>query len=387
MSRAVRMARVVLCAAFVLAAYRPALALPTMIRLGYSNCAACHISPQGGGPLNAYGRSIDEAQSLRAKEYRPSDNTLVKALSVHGRVLQDLRAIFVQQGSWTGSQPGTQLFRPRLMYRNVTMLGKGVRLSGIVTGETEFVPRPALKYDPATSPSKVFVNTALVHFRASKTVEFAAGKDQLPTGINVPDLASFIKSRNRLGYYDSPAQVKMFWGDKRFQLMPFAYVPGGNEPSGERESGGGTLAEFDLLGKGKTVVGVTMLRGSAANGDRRMVGGYTRLGFGKWGILAEHDVTDRTRGTPLMATGWFRQQASYAEVFWALREWLVASAIGERLRVEDPFAEQLAVGKLALSARLTNQAAIGVTVRAQRNQMTRVWARSVALQVAVKTAQ
>ena len=31
-------------------------ALPTMIRLGYVNCAACHVAPQGGGLLNAYGR-------------------------------------------------------------------------------------------------------------------------------------------------------------------------------------------------------------------------------------------------------------------------------------------------------------------------------------------
>jgi hypothetical protein len=29
---------------------RPSFAYPTMIRLGYVNCAACHISPQGGPP-------------------------------------------------------------------------------------------------------------------------------------------------------------------------------------------------------------------------------------------------------------------------------------------------------------------------------------------------
>ena len=29
-----------------------------------------------------------------------------------------------------------------------------------------------------------------------------------------------------------------------------------------------------------------------------MAGAYARLGFGKWGILAEHDVTDRTRNVP-----------------------------------------------------------------------------------------
>ena len=53
----------------------PAHALPTMIRLGYTDCASCHISPQGGGPLNAYGRGIDAAQSLSGGEVEPSPDT------------------------------------------------------------------------------------------------------------------------------------------------------------------------------------------------------------------------------------------------------------------------------------------------------------------------
>ena len=387
MSRASHLARLSAVAGLVLASCGPALALPTMVRLGYPNCAACHISPQGGGPLNAYGRAIDEAQSLRAEEYRPSDTPLGRTLSLKGRVLQDLRAVFLEQQSWSGQGTGSPLFRPRLIYRNVTALGKGFRVSGIVTGETEFAPRPSLRYDPPTSASRLFVNTALVHYRASKRVELAAGRDQLPTGVNIPDLGAFIKSRGRLGYYDSPTQVKMFVGGKRYQVMPFAYAPAGNEADGEHESGGGTLAEIDLLGTGKTVVGLTLLRGDASNGERRLFGGYTRLGFGKWGILAEHDVTRRTRDAPIAIPRSFTQQASYAQVFWALREWLVASAIGERLWVDTPFAERLTAGKLEFAARLTNQASVGLTARAQRNQLARVWARSVALQVAVKTAQ
>lgn len=387
MSRVGRAARLaVALSAVVLGSSSAAFALPTMIRLGYSNCAACHISPQGGGPLNAYGRGIDEAQSLRSAEYRPSENPIVKALSARGRIVQDFRAVFTEQGSWTTRQAGTNTFRPRLMYRNVTELGKGFRLAGIVTGETEFAPRPPLPYDPPASTSKVAVNTALVHYRASKSLEFAAGKDRLPTGVEIPDLAAFVRSRNRSGFYDSPAQLKAFWGGKRFQIMPFVYAPGGNEPGGERESGAGTLAEFELSGKGTTVVGVSLLRGAAAEGDRRMIGGYTRLGFGPWGILLEHDVTDRSRDSPL-AAGSFQQQASYAQVFWAVREWLVASAIGERLRVDQPFAERLVAGKLELAARLTNQASVGVGVRAQRNQLARVWGRSITLQLAVKSAQ
>lgn len=276
----------------------------------------------------------------------------MKALSARGRVLQDLRAVFAEQRLWTGHQTGTNVFRPRLMYRNVTDLGKGLRFSGTVTGETEFAPRPSLRYDPPATPSTFVVNTLLVHYRASKTLEFAAGRDQLPTGINIPDLAVFIKARARYGYYDSPAQIKAFWGDERYQVTPFVYAPGGT-----------------------------------ANGDRRMVGVYTRLGFGQWGILAEHHVTDRARDSPAAIAGSFRQQASYAQVFWAVREWLVASAIGERLRVEQPFVERLDAGKLELAGRLTNHVAIGISARAQRNQLTGISGKSVALQVALKTAQ
>ncbi len=178
----------------------------------------------------------------------------------------------------------------------------------------------------------------------------------------------------------------MFLGHQRYQLVPFVFGPGGNEAPGRREAGAGALAEFDLLGKGKTIVGVSLAQGTAANGDRRMVGAYTRLGFGRWGLLVEHDVTDRTRDAPVAASS-FRQQASYAQLFFAVREWLVLSAIGERLAVEAPFEERLNAGKLEVAARLTNQASIGLTARAQRNQLTGIWSRSLAVQLALKSPQ
>src|SRR5262249_29674777 len=157
---------------------------------------------------------------------------------------------------------------------------------------------------------------------------------------NVPDLAAFIKSRDRLGYYDAPLQLKMFWAGQRYQIVPFVYGPAGNEPAGERESGGGALAEVDVLGRHKTVVGLSVLQAGGNNGSRRMIGTYTRLSFGAWGILAEHDVTDRARDAPFDVD--VRQHATYAQLFWAVREWLVLSAIGERLSVEAPFEERLA---------------------------------------------
>ena len=79
----------------------PAFALPTMIRLGYPNCVSCHLTPQGGGLLNEYGRGIDQAQSWRGGEYKPGSWGALDFLTVGGRVSQDVRAIYSTQLSRT----------------------------------------------------------------------------------------------------------------------------------------------------------------------------------------------------------------------------------------------------------------------------------------------
>ena len=358
-------------------------ALPTMIRLGYTNCASCHISPQGGGLLNPYGRGIDQAQSLIGGEYQPSDVPWIRLLNWDGRITQDLRSVLQQQDTSTTSKAGSQLFRSRFMYRNATELGRGFRFSATITGENVNVLRPAVAYEPPTQASPIFLNTALLSYRATGTLEFAVGRDQLPTGINIPDLGVFVKSRNRLGYYDSPTQAKLFWWGKRYMLVPYAFGHGGNERSGYHESGGGVLGEFDLLGKQRTVVGMNMLRGTATNEDRLLVGPYLRLGFSKWGILGEHDITSRTvRSTPPTSFG---QTTSYGQLFWAAREWLVPSLIVERLRVDRPFQERSDAAKIELSARLTPQVTISAGPRIQRDELTGRISRSIVFQISVKT--
>ena len=359
-----------------------ALALPTMIRLGYTECTACHLSPQGGGPLNTYGRGIDRAQSLRGGDLTEIDD-LRRALTFGGRTTQDLRTVLQEQASRADGDSVQVRFWPRAIYRHVTEFGRGFRASAVITAATDGGLRPSLSYDSRPASSPVFVNTALLHYRVSRTAEIAAGRDQLPSGINVPDLGLWTKSRNRMGYYDAPAQLKMFWTGSRVHAAPFVYGPGGNEPAGARESGVGTTAEI-APGR-RTVVGMSWLNASASDGARRMIGGYVRLGFGRWGILAEHDVTERTPAA--LAAQPFQQRATYGQVFWAVREWLVTSASGERLQVDRPFEEKLVAGKLEIAARLASQVSIGVSTRLQRDQISGRLSASATLQAAFKTVQ
>jgi hypothetical protein len=369
---------------------RPAHALPTMIRLGYSNCAACHIAPQGGGLLIGYGRGIDEAQSLKGGEYQPSDSEVVKTLSLGGRITQDFRMVSQEQVATSTGQAILGALRTRFMYRNATDLGKGFRFSAIVTGENISAPRPNLKYEPGVNPAEVYVTHAMMSYRPTgKNLEVSVGRDQLPSGVNITDLSMFIKSRNRMGYYDAPTQVKLFWWGKRYHINPYAFGPAGNEHSGFHESGGGALAEFDVLGRQRTVLGLNALRGTSRNLNRNLIGPYARLGFGKWGILAEHDITDRTltQNAALTTSNLrsFRQEASYVQLFWAVREWLVPSLVGERLTVEKPYEEHLKAVKFEVAARLSNRFTVQLGTRVQHNDLTGKIARSVTLQLMAKT--
>ena len=362
---------------------RPALALPTMIRLGYPNCASCHIAPQGGGLLTPYGRSIDQAQSLVGGEYTPWESTLSGYLNWQGRITQDVRTVLQQQDVSTTGKPGTQTFRSRFMYRNATELGKGFRFTATITGENLSAPRPSLAYDLPSKPGQFFVNTALVSYRMTPTLEASVGRDQLPVGVNISDLTTFVRARNNIGYYDAPTQAKVFWWSKRYLVTPYAFGPGGNERAGMRESGGGLLAEYDLLGKQKTVAGVNVLHASAAAVDRTLVGPYARLGFGRWGILAEHDMTERSLKTGASSSFW--QSTTYSQLFWAAREWLVPSLIVERLRVDRPYRESLDAAKIELAARLSPQVTITAGPRIQRDEISGRIARSVVFQLAMKT--
>lgn len=55
--------------ALVLLATTHAQATPRMISYGYPNCISCHVSVQGRGLLNSYGRGIDIAQSYSKKDF------------------------------------------------------------------------------------------------------------------------------------------------------------------------------------------------------------------------------------------------------------------------------------------------------------------------------
>ena len=61
----------------------PAWAFPEMIRHGYTSCMTCHVSPNGGGLMTPYGRSMSK-EILSRHAYEGEERLFHGALDAEG---------------------------------------------------------------------------------------------------------------------------------------------------------------------------------------------------------------------------------------------------------------------------------------------------------------
>jgi hypothetical protein len=348
-----------------------------MIRLGYATCSSCHLSPQGAGLLTDYGKGIDEAQSLRAREIVTRD-------APPRRLTFDARVVGASQITQQLSQSGiARASRFSAVLRSSLRLSRSHRVSYVMGIETP--PRAATT--PGASAANVVIPAALWEYRPKEGVEIAVGRDVMPSGIGLPDPQTFI--RNGTDARDSryPTQVKAFLWNDRFQITPYLFGPGGDEPYAARQYGGGVLGGVDVW-RHHAVLGLSTRASSGTTGNRRSVGAYARLGFGKWGILAEHDLTAREAITLAADRIETHHLAGHTQVFFAPKEWLVTSLAAEHLVVDGP-ASQAHTYRVtpAVQARLSDNLTVIFNVRDLFIDARTARSRTFAVQLAVKSVR
>jgi hypothetical protein len=301
--------------AFVLAA-SSASALPTMIRLGYNNCAGCHVSPQGGGLLTPYGKGVDTAQSLFREEVETAEQQL--------RLLYDVRAVMgaTLLSSQQGSNPvaGSSL---RFMLRNAVNMSSHTQFSyqaGLAAAMTGNTPTTQ-----TTRSADFLISKAIFEYRPKEGLALQIGRDTLPDGIGLPDPRVFMQKQHDPFGTNFPLQAKAFVWNPKFELTPYVYGPGFDETRHvARQRGGGVVGGVDVW-KQRAVIGMTARTAYSPSFDRKSVGAYARLGFHKWGILEEHDVTARVVNGPLPSPADY--VTGYTQLFVAPVEWFVTSLI------------------------------------------------------------
>ena len=305
-----------------------------MISYHYPSCASCHISPQGRHLLNEYGDGIDDAQSLRPSNGPPPTTWSIKRFNLEGWVIHDLRVLMRAHESPGGNAKGFA----RLNYRNSTRITDRQRISFTI-GVEEPPSKSEVITPYYTEPDRsvLIIDKAVWQFRPRDGVEVQVGRDYLPSPINIADLTTFVRARNRWGEKDYPTQAKLFlWNDK-YQVQIYGFLPGFHELKQHQEYGAGLLAEIDV-GDGNAVVGLHSQVASSSAMNRQMVGVYTRWGISTdAGLLLEYDVTHRSLKEESHAS--FFQFATFGKLYWTAYEWIVGALTLQHLRVNPPFTE------------------------------------------------
>ena len=373
------MIQILVGAAIIIASHTGmAVASPTMIRLGYPDCASCHLSRQGGGLLTPYGKGIDEAQSLRAREIPPVEGP-------GPRLLYDVRFVAATQlaaGHAAGTRTTASTFR--LYLRSALNLGERHRLNYAVGLESPTLSATNRAVGASTAAT-VVVAKALWEYEPTEALQVAVGRDEMPSGIGLPDPLTFMRRGSDPGNTAYPTQVKAFWHSDRLEVTPYLFGPGGDEASDAQQYGAGVVAGVDVWQR-RAVLGVSARSAHALSDgglDRRSIGAFARLGFGKWGILAEHDLSSRTAVT-VPST---RYVAGHTQVFFAPVEWLVTSLGAEHLVIDGPrpgHVYRLAPG---VQARLSNNLTLIFNTRDVFTGVAAGRTRTYSLQVAVKSVQ
>jgi hypothetical protein len=305
---------------FVLAHSAPSFALPTMIRIGYNNCAACHLSPQGGGLLTPYGKGVDMAQSLKGGEKNTAEE--------QRRLLYDVRFVMGANMVTAPSQASVRSSNFRFMLRSAYNISAHTRISYQAGLETPSLARTVSASTPRSAD--FVVSKALFEYHPREGIDIAIGRDTLPTGLGLPDPQTFQRRQHDPLGTGYPTQIKAFLWTNRFQFTPYVFGPGFDETRVAQQHGGGVLGGVDVW-KQRAVIGMSARQSSADAFDRRSIGAYARLGFGRWGILAEHDLT--TRVTNRTVTPRSEYVVGFTQLFAAPVEWFVTSLAVDDVKV------------------------------------------------------
>lgn len=246
-----------------------AFAFPEMVRHGYTQCTACHVSPAGGGILNSYGREL-AAELLSTWSYANESQF------THSKVGADL----AEKGILFGGDVRAVQYRYKdpnrlegqffLMHADIQGAYQTKDFTGVVSiGEVQ---------DPRSNLNKIGFNSTmyygLVHF--TDELGFRGGRFEPAFGINNPDHT--IVTRAMIGspllQFDT-AEVS-YLSEHWTVLSSFARTLD-NTPATTQESVFTTSVSYSFLNRMR--VGASYWQGKGPTIDRHIYGVNAILGF------------------------------------------------------------------------------------------------------------
>jgi hypothetical protein len=268
------------------------------------------------------------------------------------------------------------------MLRSAVQTSARTRLSYQAGLET----RPLVRSGSSTAPrsANFVLSKAVFEYQPKDGVHLMVGRDTLPNGLGLPDPQSFSRQQSDPLGTGYPTQIKAFLTKNRFEVTPYVFGPGFDETRDQRQYGAGIVAGVDVW-KQHAVVGMTARRSSGDAFDRTSVGAYARLGFGRWGVLAEHDLT--TRVTERAAAPPTDHIVGFTQLYVAPVEWFVTYLSVDNVAVSGPGARHVYRLSPSASLRLSENLTVVFSTRDDFVSGLAPNSRSYSVSFAVKTVQ
>jgi hypothetical protein len=167
-------------------------AFPEMIRMGYVNCTACHVSPTGGGLLTQYGRAAS-TEVLSTWSYKNEE------LAGHGIAPAPPEWLNVG-GDFRSIQ--TYMDTPVATSSSFFPMQADVEV-GLTAGKFTYVQTLGVQGGPEGAPFKgeLIAHRMYALYNWTEELYTRAGKYFMPYGIPLPDHNSYV--RRNLGFNEN----------------------------------------------------------------------------------------------------------------------------------------------------------------------------------------
>lgn len=264
----------------ILLGFSVAHAFPEMIRYGYVNCTACHVSPAGGGVLTPYGRSL-------SSEILSTWGSEKEAQFLHGALpMEKVNEWLLVGGDYRGLQ---------YHYENDKVKdGEWINMQGLVEAAVKFktwtLNLASGKFDNngAWTPE---VTRFYVMDQITDYVSARLGRFVPQFGLNIPEHISPTRGFLGFGAYSERDAAEIQYADENWTATATYSKAPGDHPDSEEKA---VALRIEKVFADTFKPGLSLWRGENDQFSRQIYGVHGLFGFNrKFFLLSEVDWQEK----------------------------------------------------------------------------------------------
>jgi len=245
-----------------------AFAFPENIRHGYVNCTACHVSPNGGGTLTAYGRSLS-AELMSTWSYKNEEGFL------HGLIKEEKMPEWLTIG---GDLRAVQTLVDTKTTTTAKWIPMGEDIEAAVQAKKVTLDLEFGKIEDPTSP-RWGSRRYFAMYNITDELTVRAGRFYPAFGLYIPD--HYVINRSNLGFDEDQERntAEVAWNGETWSAFATASQMPGEIAAAQRETAYSAQANRNLGDSSK--VGASLWFGSSDTSKRTMAAVHGMFGFTK----------------------------------------------------------------------------------------------------------